>query len=414
MPRAYPIRLVKDKLSFVSVIVDGDGMNVRRSVPPILDRSDIPQFLESLVQEGKDGGDKAARLLIEASESHVQSTDPAAPSNTCYKIRVYANVAGLTKAYRTDKILDYNQDLTSFIQGFNKAHPLCDFVDVGDGKECGDAKVRGRSGHITCKQGIYLTYLAALLERDHVDVHCQRVLFCASADNGYAPVLRQYRVRNRISLVEGPPFARYMKELTSDFKTTSFPNVFMSRKLNETPRVPSGPASPVTNTAIISTGSPTPNYASAAARPAPALQFPLPLTKGCQESRISLKLSLYVNDLEQRVDRPLKQSPKQALASLKARKLCNRFHILGECPYGMVCTHNHKFVPSDQEIVDLMYIARSTPCGEGVYCRDVKCISGHRCAFGESCVSKHECRFDLSMHGVPLDSFRRIEEYPLD
>lgn len=134
---------MKDKLSFVSVIVDGDGMNVRRSVPPIMDSSDIRQFLEGLVQGGKDGGDKAARLLLEASESHVQSTDPAAPSNTCYKIRVYANVSGLTRAYRTDKILDYDKDLTSFIQGFNKAHPLCDFVDVGDGKECCDVKMRG-------------------------------------------------------------------------------------------------------------------------------------------------------------------------------------------------------------------------------------------------------------------------------
>jgi len=149
---------VKDKLSFVSVIVDGDGMNVRCSALPTVDSSNIPQFLESLVQGGKDGGDKAARFLIKASESHVQSTDPAVPPNTCYMIRVYANVAGLTKAYRTDKILADDQDLTSFIQGFNKAHPLCDFVDVGDGKECCDFKMQGQFCHIHCKRGIYLTY----------------------------------------------------------------------------------------------------------------------------------------------------------------------------------------------------------------------------------------------------------------
>ena len=122
-----------------------------------MDTSNVSQFLESLVQDGKDGGDRAARRLIEASEDHVQNTEPAAPSNTCYKIRVYANVAGLTKAYRADKLLADGQDLTSFIQGFNKAHPLCDFVDVGDGKECSDVKMRGQVCDIHSNQEIYLT-----------------------------------------------------------------------------------------------------------------------------------------------------------------------------------------------------------------------------------------------------------------
>lgn len=206
-----------------------------------------------------------------------------------------------------------------------------------------------------------------------------------------------------------------MKELAGDFKNTSFPSVFMSRKLNETQRVSSGSVSTATTTTTtISSGSPTSNYASAAAKPAPALQFPFPPAKGRQEPMISPRLSLYVNDLDQRVDWPLKTSPKQAVASLKARKLCNRFHILGACPYGISCSHEHEFAPSRQEVVDLMYIARSSPCGESVYCRDVKCIAGHRCAFGDSCINKQECKFDSSMHGVVLDNFNRIEEYALD
>lgn len=203
-----------------------------------------------------------------------------------------------------------------------------------------------------------------------------------------------------------------MKELASDFQTTSFPRLFMSRKLNETRRVPSGSPSTAQVTSIIPTGSPKPNYASAAARPAPILQFPIRLAKDRQESLTSLKLSLCVNDLDQRVDLPLKVSSKQSVASLKARKLCNMHHILRSCPYDS-CNHDHNFAPSRQEVIDLMFIARSSPCFEGPACRDVTCISGHRCAFGASCSNKQECRFDSSMHDVRTVGVKTIEEYQI-
>ena len=203
-----------------------------------------------------------------------------------------------------------------------------------------------------------------------------------------------------------------MKELASDFQAISFPSVFMSRKLNETPRVPSGSPSTAPAITIIPTGSPTPNYASAAARPAPILQFPIPLAKHRQESLTSLKLSLRVNDQDQRVDPPLRVSPKQSVASLKARKLCNMHHILRRCQYEL-CTHDHSFTPNRQDIIDLMFIARSSPCYEGLSCRDVTCISGHRCAFGASCSDRQDCRFDSSMHDVRTVGVKTIKEYQI-
>lgn len=78
-------------------------------------------------------------------EDHVQVVDAAAPPNIRYKIRVYANVEGLTKAYRDANVLHDDKNLTSFIQGFNKADTLCDIVDAGNGKECADVKLKGQS-----------------------------------------------------------------------------------------------------------------------------------------------------------------------------------------------------------------------------------------------------------------------------
>ncbi|GAQ09766.1 hypothetical protein ALT_7087 [Aspergillus lentulus] len=214
------------KLSFVSVLVDGDGMN----------------FHGNLVKDGKHGGLEAARLLIQAVQDHIQKVDPEASPIISCKIRVFANVEGLTEAYRNNNVLSAGESLTSFIQGFNQENALCDFVDAGNGKECADVKLRAR------------------FEQDINDVHCRRIIFCASADNSHARVLSAHRGSNRISLVKGPPFAQEMEELAAGFKTDSFENVFMSSKLKTTRRV----SFSATNTAITPPRTPTPNYASAA------------------------------------------------------------------------------------------------------------------------------------------------------
>lgn len=64
--------------------------------------------------------------------------------NIAYKIRVYANVQGLTQAYRNANILHGDDNLTTFIQAFNKVNTLCDIVDAGNGKECADVKLKGQ------------------------------------------------------------------------------------------------------------------------------------------------------------------------------------------------------------------------------------------------------------------------------
>lgn len=89
------------------------------------------------------GGKAAVAALLSSVVSYVKgsldlSHDPEV------LVRVYCNVRGLSKTYINNGILDSKQDFELFVQGFNKAHPFCDFVDVGEGKERADNKIRGK------------------------------------------------------------------------------------------------------------------------------------------------------------------------------------------------------------------------------------------------------------------------------
>ncbi|KAF4212317.1 hypothetical protein CNMCM5878_001420 [Aspergillus fumigatiaffinis] len=361
------MRRAQAKLSFVSVLVDGDGMN----------------FHGNLVKDGKHGGLEAARLLTQAVQDHIQKVDPEAPPNISCKIRVFANVEGLTGAYRNNNILSAGESLTSFIQGFNQENALCDFVDAGNGKECADVKLRAR------------------FEQDIIDVHCRRIIFCASADNSHARVLSAHRGSKRISLVKGPPFAQEMEELAAGFKTDSFENVFMSSKLKTTRRV----SFSATNTAITPPRTPTPNYASAA-KAAPPTQSSSLVVSAPAHGASKLRPSVCVNSRGQRVDHPLRYSSKENVETLKRRKLCNKFHLLESCPYGNNCTHKHGPSLSATEITDLTHIARSSVCPNGIFCHDVTCVCGHRCP--QKDCSGRGCKFPDSMHGVDTDIVKTI------
>jgi hypothetical protein len=52
---------------------------------------------------------------------------------------------------------------------------------------------------------------------------------------------------------------------------------------------------------------------------------------------------------------------------------------LGSCFYGKDCSHKHEPRLAAQEVIDLMCIARLSPCSKGLRCDDERCFSGHRC-----------------------------------
>ena len=58
-------------------------------------------------------------------------------------VRIYANMRGLSKTYAEKGILPNSIAFSDFVLGFNRAHPLCDFVDAGNSKEAADTKLKG-------------------------------------------------------------------------------------------------------------------------------------------------------------------------------------------------------------------------------------------------------------------------------
>lgn len=101
------------------------------------------QFQDDLVQQGMEGGKKAASLLKQAVEENIRLDSPAI-HHLQLVIKIYANVKGLAKIYKQAGVISDITVLDNFVRGLNMGYALCDYVDAGDGKECSDEKVKGK------------------------------------------------------------------------------------------------------------------------------------------------------------------------------------------------------------------------------------------------------------------------------
>ncbi|KAM0446213.1 hypothetical protein ACHAQK_001130 [Fusarium lateritium] len=342
----------KDRHAFISVIIDGDCM----------------LFLDELVQAGLEGGKQAMSLLKQSVEQKLKALGSSVPPHLQVVIRVYANLKGLAQSYQNSGILSNGQTLEEFVRGFNMGDPLCDYVDAGNGKECADEKVKALFRH-------YLD-----------DVHCRHVFFGASADNGYARLLGPYAQdsvhKRRICLIEGPPFERELADLAPNFETASF-DVF--RKDQQLPNI----------NRRVSTASSS-NYANAARKtPSPSTQSAV-----LSSSKKGSLVKILRNCKGERLDSKLSYD-QQTLNSLKARKLCNKYALLGKCPYESSfgsCIHAHDQDLSEEEKNVLRAIARFSPCPAGSGCSDGQCLHGHVCT-KPKCTGLG-CRFPEELHNI--------------
>ena len=192
-------------------------------------------------------------------------------------------------------------------------------------------------------------------------------------------------IRERITMLEGPPFARELAELKPYFGTTAFPEVFRDTKIQPQRRVSFSqlpPRSPSANST---------SYASTVA----ASKAPVTNGNTTVHAAESGAPTILRNINGQRVDSTLKPSPS-LVALLKPRKLCNQYHLLGPCPYHY-CTHEHGDRLKEKELEALRYISRLTACSNGLACDDKYCIAGHKCP--QNPCFRQDCRF-REMHGV--------------
>ncbi|KAF1807888.1 C-x8-C-x5-C-x3-H type zinc finger protein-like protein [Eremomyces bilateralis CBS 781.70] len=348
---------------FVSVLIDGDCV-------PFVDH-----FVESAQQGGKEAACHLRNKVCEYA-----STELDLPSNIQIRVRVYANTKGLASAYCYNKILGSADGLQMFVRGFNMGHPMCDFVDAGDGKECADSKLK------------------AWFEHDMADVQCQAVIFGGSADDGYARLLQPYIGGNskskRIVLVEGPPFAKELAVLKDKFLIVHFPDVFRGTKL------------PSRRVSFSTTPSPTPisrapSYATTIASPVDATAVTIDKSRHSSTTIIvpaRMDYPILQNSKGQRLDEIL-NPPQSLVQAQRNKKLCNAYHILGECPYPKCTkTYVHGSRLDEKGLEARRLIARQSPCRSGLQCRDAKCILGHECP-DKACIGTR-CRFPRETHDV--------------
>lgn len=104
------------------------------------------QFSDDLVKRKEQGGLKAALLLRQEALQHAQRICNLLPG-TRVLLRVYARIGGLAATYHRANILHQSEDYLSFQRGFTMQNPLSDYVDVGEGKDRADEKLKGQSCH---------------------------------------------------------------------------------------------------------------------------------------------------------------------------------------------------------------------------------------------------------------------------
>ena len=91
--------------------------------------------------DGRAGGQSAAKMLSDATEQFLLSN-----SIDQYQLWVYVflNKRGLLETFRKAGLYGPKEGFDNFMIGFNKASDKFLMVDVGDGKEAVDAKIKGK------------------------------------------------------------------------------------------------------------------------------------------------------------------------------------------------------------------------------------------------------------------------------
>lgn len=396
----------QERNPFVLFLVDGDGY----------------VFNESLVAKRGEGGSIAAQLLNDEINASLRKKGL---EHCQVMVRVYANVAGLSKALaKTGLVGGESRSLSPFIASFNRSYGLTEFVDAGDLKENADFKLR------------------ALLRLYADNTQCKHIYFAACHDVGYISELMPFSGNGTKFTLVSTPGVRFHDEFTkvgmgidefrAAFRHSSLDGALPYRQPNGTAIKPATAQSKIT-AAFKQPLSLAPLITNSNDEPRPVCllhslgkcrygktckqlhvdpqrsnpqQFtdlsspPSPSPSGKAMMRIASPVDpsivlanlpkgdnipdgcVAVNSNNYRLDPYQPPVSPDTISRLKARvdkrRVCNSHHLLGMCEAGDRCEYDHS--PLDDEFLPaLQWLASSQPCPRRGACRIANCFTGHIC-----------------------------------
>ncbi|KAH8756006.1 hypothetical protein F5883DRAFT_607503 [Diaporthe sp. PMI_573] len=424
---------------FVLVLVDADGY----------------VFNDDLVAAGQEGGTRAAKLLNDT----IKASQRKKGLEHCETmVRVYANVAGLSKALAKANLLGADKrSLAPFIANFNRSYGLTDFVDAGEFKENADFKLR------------------EMLRLYAENAQCKHIYFAACHDAGYVSQLTAYRGHSdRFTLIrtsglhfhdEFTKLGLGIEELPGVFRATGsamdvlYPKPILGKPNTAPLPSRSQPTESRDICAFHAVGrckygetcknlhvgpSPSPLALRPSklsrsswrngSEPYDTSDYSLPAKYHAASNRSYLQQPdlfaklpkrdeipdghVAVNASQQRLDAyipvPTSESENRLKLRSSMQRLCNSKHLTGSCP-NPHCEYDHN--PLEEDLIPtLEWLARSLPCPRRDKCHNASCTSGHLCQKHDC---KHRggkgfCRFPWSLHydDLGVDRYRRRRTFP--
>lgn len=414
----------QERNPFVLLLVDGDGYIFNDDL--LSKGSDGDTSAERLTR----GGTNAARLLNDAVKASLRRKGL---EHCQVMVRVYANVAGLSKALSKAGLVGAEKrSFAPFIASFNRSSGLSDFVDAGDLKENADFKLK------------------ALLRLYADNVQCKHIYLAACHDVGYISELTPHAGNSaRFTLVnsrgirfhdEFTKLGMGIEDLPGVFRTTPLdgpafyrpPNtVFASatstKTASSTPKQPSsfsllnGTDSQKTVCEFYKLGKckygagckflhgghaannsatwrSSNNESAEEPRSASPLKS-LPRKEDIPEGHIAINKNRF--RLDPYILPPGAEATTELRARINRQRICNNFHLNGSCDGD--CGFDHS--PLDPELKRaLESLARTQPCPRRGACRKASCTHGHVCQTPECRHrgGKNYCKLPYTSHSEDL------------
>ncbi|KAI0361652.1 hypothetical protein OH77DRAFT_1508535 [Trametes cingulata] len=346
------IGALKEEHPLILCLIDGDG-NI---------------FSADLIKQGQAGGRQAAMLLTKGLTDHLASIDPSEasrPGRGQVWLTIYCNKSGLVETLTANAVCTA-EEFEAFVLGFNQSSPLFSIVDVGNGKEAADSKIK------ECLR-VFTRF-----------PQTSKVFFGGAHDNGYTSTLNLLQnegLLDKVILLKG------YKDLAHEIDSLNLPQleiegIFITKKLytNGTKKAAAAAAAAAARPAIVvSTATSSPKSVNS---PKPAKQPALQQVQEAEKARSKAgtpvsKGAKPANPT--REPRPL--DPTQPLHKQKPPP-CN-FHYLARCNNGDHCKYEHHYPLTPEQIAELRINAKKWPCPA--------VNNGNRCPLGDACIMNHYC-----------------------